>query len=408
MKFFGNGLGWTGTSNKNKEQRALEYVNCNVSGALPFFPFSSQYSALSISAVYRAIELISSSVAVLPIKVLINNDEGKNELKTHPVNLLFNDRNTNNLISKFTLIKLLVQSVLMRGNGFCYIERASDGTPIRLRYLEANDVNIVYDNKRSTLYYDVPLINKRVQPNDMIHLLMHSFDGIKGIGVLQNAARSVNIAQASENAAKNFFGNGMNLSGILQVQGPVSQKQREEIRQAWTETYVGDSAGLAILQGNMTYQPVQQNNKDSQMLESRQYSVQDIARFFGINPVLLGDLSKTSYSTLEAIQNDFLVHTLQPYITMIENEFNRKLLKVNEDNLTITLETNEILRVNKDAQATYYTSLLNSAVLSINEVRKELGYNGIGEAGDKHYALYSDTQSNLLQDNETKESNDKE
>lgn len=404
MKFFGNGLGWLG-SQPNEEKRELQYVSCNASGALPFFPMTNGNSAMNLSAVYRAVEIISNSIATLPVKILINDESGKNEADKHPLNYVFSDRNTDNIISKFTLFKLLVQSVLLRGNGFALIER-SGGMVKSLRYLEPNDVNIVYDKIKNTLYYDVPIIKRHVDPKDMIHLVMFSYDGIKGLSVLQNAARSIGIAQASENAAKSFFDNGMMINGILKVQGPVNQKQREDLRAAWNETYTANGSGIAILQGNMDYQTIQLSAKDSQMLESRQFSVTDIARFFGISPVLLGDLSaKTNLNTFEALQNDFLVHTLQPYITMIENEFNRKLLSPSEDNLNITLETNEILRIDKAAQSNYYSTLINSGVLSINEVRKEIGYNGIGEEGDKHIIPYSDINQNTIdnKDNETKE-----
>lgn len=408
MKLFGNGLGWGGNQPK-EERKTLEYVNCNSSSALPFFPFTNSNSAMNLSAVYRAVELISNSIATLPIKILIQNESGKNEAETHPLNYVFSDRNKDNLISRYTLMKLLVQSVLLRGNGFCLIERAKDGTPTNLRYLEANDVQIVYDKIKNTLYYDVSILKRHVEPKDMIHLVMHTYDGVKGISVLQNAARSLGIAHANDNAAKQFFENGMNLSGILTVQGPVSQKQREDIRTAWNETYTANGAGLTVLQGNMTYQSVQLSAKESQMLESRQFSVTDIARFFGINPVLLGDLSKVSFNTLEAVQNEFLVHTLQPYISMIENEFDRKLLSKSETNLSITLETNEILRTDKAAQSNYYSTLINSGVLSINEVRKELGYNGIGEDGDKHYLLFNDASKasiNNEDNNKDKEENE--
>ena len=349
-----------------------------------------------------------NSIATLPIKILISDESGRNEAEKHPLNYVFSDRNTDNLISKFTLFKLLVQSVLLRGNGFALIERSGDRVR-SLRYLEPNDVQIVYDKIKNTLYYDVPLIKKHVEPKDMLHFVMFSYDGVKGLSVLQNAARSLSIAHSSENAAKGFFDNGMMINGILKVQGPVNQKQREDLRNAWNETYTANGSGIAILQGNMDYQTIQLSAKDSQMLESRQFSVTDIARFFGISPVLLGDLTKTSYSTLEAVQNDFLVHTLQPYLTMIENELNRKLLKQSESNLSITLETNEILRTDKAAQATYYSTLINSGVMTINEVRKELGFNGIGDDGDKNIIPFSDISQNTINGNkDNEEKQDKE
>lgn len=401
-----NGLGWRGKEQQPQEKRELSYVSCNASGALPFFGFNNQYSAMNLSAVYRATELISNSIASLPIKILVDDDSGKNEAEKHPLNYVFSERNANNLISKFTLIKLLVQSVILRGNGFALIERSKDGTPTNLRFLEANDVIINYSKERNELFYDVPLVKKRVSPMDMIHLVMFTYDGIKGLSVLQNAARSLQIAQSSENAANNYFSNGGKLDGILKVDGPVSKQQREDIRNAWNETYTANGSGIAILQGNMNYQAVQLSAKESQMLESRQFSVQDIARFFGVSPVLLGDLSKASFSTLEAVQNDFLVHCLQPYITMIENELDRKLLKQSEINLSIVLDTNEILRTDKQAQSQYYTALINSGVLSINEARKELGYNGIGEEGDKHVIPFTDLSQNTLENNKDNDINE--
>lgn len=407
MKFLGNGLGFTGS--QKEEKRELSYVGCNASGALPFFSNNNQYSAMNLSAVYRAVELISNSIATLPVKILVSDESGKNEADKHPLNYVFSDRNTDNIISKFTLFKLLVQSVLLRGNGFALIER--NGDRVRsLRYLEPNDVIINYDKVRNSLYYDVPLIKKHVDPKDMLHFVMFSYDGIKGLSVLQNAARSLSIAHSSENAAKGFFDNGMMINGILKVQGPVNQKQREDLRAAWNETYTANGSGIAILQGNMDYQTIQLSAKESQMLESRQFSVTDIARFFGISPVLLGDLSaKTNLNTFEALQNDFLVHTLQPYIVMMENELNRKLLKQSESNLSITLETNEILRIDKAAQSNYYSTLINSGVLSINEVRKEIGYNGIGEDGEKHIIPYTDISTNTIngnKDNDEKQDNE--
>lgn len=399
------GLGWTGFGKEKKEEkRELQYIRpyeC-AGGALPFFGLDNSGSAMSLSAFYRAVDLISSSLAILPIKVFVSNVEGKTTADGHPLNLVFSDRNNKNLITKFTLIKLLAQSVMMRGNGFALIERASDGTVTGLRYIEPKDVIIVYDRVRYVLYYDVPFLNRRVMPEDMLHFKLFSYDGINGISILSNASRSVAIANSAENTSKNFYQHNTFLNGVLTVNGPLSKEQRDDIKQAWNETYTQDGTGIAVLQGNMAFQPIQMSASDSQMLESRKYTVEDIARFFGISPVLLGDLSHASYSTLEAVQQDFLVHCLQPYITMMEDEMSRKLLKPSEGNLSVVFETNEILRTDKQAQSNYYTALINSGVLSINEVRKELGYAEI-EDGDKHIIPFSDVAQNTIGNNEEKD-----
>lgn len=362
------------------------------SAALPFAQLYQQKSAQSLSAVYRATEIISDSIAMLPIKVKTNNENHKDELKSHPLNFAFN----NNIISKFTLMKLLMTDVMLKGNGFAYIERATDGTVTGIRYLEPGTVTVNYNSIKQTLSYKVSSIGGKIEPCDIIHLVKNTRDGVNGISVLSYASRSINLANSTETAADNYFSNGCQPSGVLTVQGQLSSKQREDIRSTWNQVQGGTGGGLAILQGNMTYQPISKSSSDSQMLETRQYNVQDIARFFGISPLLLGDLTHSSYSTLEAVQNDFILHTLQPYITMIEHEFNRKLLKPSErENLEINLDDTYLMKTDKTATASYYSTLIDKGILCINEARTELGYSEI-DGGDSHIIAYTDISQNTI------------
>lgn len=394
-KINGSGLGWTGYQEEEKEERTVNYVS-PIGEALNFNTYNANYSAMNVSAVYRAVEIISDSIAMLPIKIKQTDTNHNEELDSHPLNQLF----TTNIISKYNLMKLLVQSVLLKGNGYCYIERVTDGTPIRLRYLQSGDVQINYDKVNNKLYYTCSIISKKkIEPCNMIHLLKNTYDGINGVSVLTYAQRSIKLANNTENSANSFFTNGCNLAGVLTVQGQLNDKQRQDIRTSWNQAYSNGGNGLAVLQGNMEYKPIQLSAAESQMLESRLFNVEDIARFFGISPVLLGDLSHSSYSTIEATQNQFLLHTLQPYITMIEEEFTRKLVKPSEGNLTVNLDETALLKTDKAALANYYGTLLDKAVLCVNEVRKEMGYSPI-EGGDKHIIAYSKIEDNTINNKE--------
>lgn len=366
------------------------------SNVLSFGQAYTNSPSMCLSAVYRATELISDNVAILPIKVKINNQTHKEDLEQHPLNLVFSKGLGH--LSAYQFTKLLIQSVIIKGNGYAYIERAEDGTVTGLRYLENADVTIDYNKARNTVTYKCAFVKPNIiQPQDIIHLRKNSWDGINGISVLSYARRTIDISNNTENSAKSFFSNGCNLGGILTVQGNLTEKQKQDIRTNWAQMYNGtDSNGclLGVLQGNMQYQPIQLNSVDSQMLESRQYNVADIARFFGISPVLIGDLSHTSYNTIEAAQQEFLLHTLQPYIKMVEEEFTNKLLP-NDENLEINLDERVLLRTDKQAQANYYKMMLECGILCVNEVRKELGYSEI-EGGDKHTIAYTDISQNQI------------
>ena len=393
MKIFG--LDITTQKQRNAEQRNATVTYPTFNDALNFASFGNNYGAMNLSAVYRATEIISDSIAILPIKVKEDNKQHLQEIN-HPITFAL----SNGIISKYTLIKLLIQSVLLKGNGFAYIERGVDGTVIGLRYLDNQDVQIHYNKNKKELYYTSTVISpKHIEACNMIHLVKNSYDGVNGVSVINYATRTIKTANNTENSASNFFDNGCNLAGVLTVQGQLSAQQRQDIRNSWNQAYSNGGNGLAVLQGNMSYQPIQLSASESQMLESRQYNVQDIARFFGISPVLLGDLSNSSYSTIEATQNQFLLHTLQPYIEMIEEEFTRKLFKPSESNLRISIDETALLKTDKTALASYYSTLLNTGVMCINEVRKEIGLAEI-EGGDKHIIAYTKIEDNQINNKE--------
>ena len=379
------------SSTPTESKKPLNYINPCDNGALPFFRFN-QGSAMNLSTAYRCIELISDSIGTLPVQVKKLGRRGKtNVLDNHPlVKIIYDKRNR---ITKFMLFKLIVQAVITKGNSFVYIERAQDGTPTSLRYLEPQDVTVNYNKQTNDLYYLANKVSsRRIPPSDMLHFVKNSYDGVNGVSLLTYASRTLKLANDTESSASRFFGSACNLSGILKMTGNPTQEQMTSAKQTW-QLIAND--GLAVMKGNMDYIPVQLSASDSQLIESRQYNVQDICRFFGVSPVLVGDLSH-SLSTIEAIQNEFLTHTLAPYISMIEDELNRKL--ITDDNLYINLDETAILRTDKQQLAQYYSTLLNTGVLSINEVRKELGYNE-AEGLDEHHIPYNAAaQSSLTND----------
>lgn len=379
----------TASKNVISEERCYNY---GANGGFLFGNTYNKYNALNLSAVYRCTEIISDGVAMLPIhlKNYLNGEEYTN----HPLSYVFNDRN-NAIIGKYNTIKLLIQSMILRGNGFAYIDRDNSGKVNDVRFLPSDSVTINYNPQKNELYYLCSLIKGKIEPVNMIHVKKNTNDGINGVSLLSYASRTLMVANAGENAAKNFYEKGCNLSGILTVQGAMRKDQIEEARQNWNQIYTDGGSGLAILQGSMSYQPIQLNAADSQLLESRDFNVKDIARFFGV-PIGLLDSSFQKFSTNEGVNLDFLTHTLQPYISVIEDEFNKKLLLPSERNyLTIDFEEEYMIKIDKTAMATYYSTMVNNGILSINEVRHNIGLNPI-DGGDKHFIPFTKVEDNII------------
>ena len=141
----------------------------------------------------------------------------------------------------------------------------------------------------------------------------------------------------------------------------------------------------------MDYKAIGVNPSDAQLLETRQYSVFDICRFFGVSPQKAYDMSTQSYSSIEASQLAFLTDTLQPMLEKIELEFERKLFLPSEKfKYDVSFDTSVMLRTDKNAQAEYYTKMYNLGVLTTNDIRRQLDYEPV-ENGDQPFI-----QSNLV------------
>ena len=296
---------------------------------------------------------------------------------------------------------MLVQSVLLKGNGFAFINRHQDGSVKSLRFLESGDVTVNYNKETGKLYYTAPLISKKqIESVNMIHLKKFSYDGVNGISVLSFASNSVKNSKNTEQSASDFFSNGRNLAGILKVNSPLTPQQTKDIKKAWNETYTNNGQGVAVLQGNMDFQPISVNSADAQMIESRHFNVTDICRWFGVNPILLGEEGGSQYGVVESLQREFVLHTLLPYVKMIEEEFDRKLLKLSEINdINIKFDIEFLLKANKKEEAEYLVALSNNGLLTPNECRLQLGYQPI-EGGDELHIAFSDVSQNKINNTE--------
>ena len=360
-------------------------------GSVPFLASTSK--PMLLSTVYRCVDLISDSIGVLPFKVYkVDSDGFKAEAKNHPAYDLLNLEPNENM-TRYTFLKTLMASVLLTGNGYAYIERDSNLNPVQLVFIPTNQCSVEWISDSQGIRrkrYRVSNFNGLVEPKDMIHVLNFSYDGIVGVSTLTHAAQTLSIATSSEAHAKGFFNNGGSPSGVLkQTAGPaVSKEQKNEIYTTWANRLnpdTGSPNGIVIVPANFDYQAITISPKDSQLLESRQFNVVDICRFFSVSPVKAFDLSKSSYSTVEATQLQYLTDTVLSVITKVELEFNRKIFLPSERKDTIAeFDTSAILRTDKTAQSQYDKNLFYIGAKTPNEIRKSSNLPRI-DNGDKAF-----------------------
>lgn len=364
-------------------------IDQNLQGFLDYFKNLKGYDAMSISSVFAATNLISNGIASMPWKV-----------KTYDENLVPPDlylcHVTDGMVqTKFMFVKNLIKDVLIYGDGFAYIERDRSGMPIRLRYVQYGDCSVYYNDMTDDLYYRMPKISSRfIEPINVIHVFMNSKNGVTGRGILDFARNAISLAGYTDKAAKEYFKNGMSVQGIIKSTSttPLSKDKREKLRKGWNSV----DGGIRVLEGGLDYQQVQSNSREAELTANRIFNVQEVSRFFNINPVLLNDLSKMSYNTIEQANLEFVTHTLSPYILLLEEELNRKLV-LPKDRMLYYIDVDEesIIKSDRNSLATYLGSLVDKGIITRNEARQRLGIKPL-EGADGLTVSYSDISQNTV------------
>ena len=356
--------------------------------------YSSNY-AMRIAAFHRAVNLISNSCAILPILLYQKDEDGKHLVNNELAWIINNE--PNNIQTRFTFFKQVMQDVLLFGNGYGLIMR--DGTKVKeVRYVNPQDVTIIYNKAYNEVKYEINGYGVK-QAYEVLHFMNESDDGIQGKSILKSAIWTLELAADSDRTARNFFKNGMGLSGILKFKNLLNDKQRNEARTAWTQSMAGDG-GVAILGNDADFQTISLDPKNSQLLESRQWNVAEIARFFDLNPCLLG--TDSNYNQIEAAMIGFLQDCLQPKLTMIEQELSRKLLLRSErmSGHYFAFDSQDLLRCTKKDLADYLTKLVTNGLATPNELREKLDLQPI-EGGDKAYMQTAMSPINNIVNNTT-------
>ena len=340
--------------------------------------------SLALSAVYRCVEVITNGVASLPVKLYRIDEKGfKYEIHNN-LSFILSKKPTGK-INAFTFYKLIVKDILLMGNAYALILRDDNGEVVGLQYIQAGLVSPI--DKGDRIEYQVTGIKGFVRQEDILHFMNYTESGVYGISVLTHARRTLGIADYGENASENFYKSGGCTTGFLKFDGPSSGKQREEILSAWNQATGGvrnQPNGIPVLPANVNYTQLSVNPADAQLLESREFSIVEICRFFGVSPTKCFDLTHASYNNSEMAELAFLNDTLRPLLTKIEMEMETKLFKP-EERYDIKFDVSELLRTDKKSQAEYFTKMFNLGVLSPNDIRKELDMDEI-EGGDIHCA----------------------
>ena len=332
-------------------------------------------SVLALSAVWACVNLISGTIASLPLMVYRAGANGERTVaRDHPLYRLLHD-SPNYDQTAVDFWEFVCASIELWGNAYARKLRGTSGlaglVPIR------PDLVTVRRLSSGTLEYRWTEDGRQFVETDETVLHIRGFGGnpLGGMSTLTFGRNAFSLARAIDKTAGAMFKNGMRPSVQLVFDKWLTPEQRELARTKLTEEYLGAmNAGRPwIAEGGAKVEAISINPEDAQMLESRGFSVEEICRFFGVPPFMVGHTEKsTSWGTgLEQQTLGFQKFTLRRRLKRIEQACEKQLLTAAERAAGFTIEFNleGLLRADSAGRARFYQQMTAIGAMTINEVR---------------------------------------
>ena len=345
-------------------------------------------TAMTVAAVFRCVTLLSESVANLPVQVMRKAGAIYKEDTADQLAYLLNVQ-PDYTTSAYDFWCRAVANILLDGNAYIVPIRDSSTYEIT-RLVLCDSTAVAHDTIVDT--YTVTDITNGVtgtyQEGDIIHLKGFTFDGKNGVSVLTFARRTLAIANTSERETLNRFSSGGVVRGIVSnPRDPVVgvEYQDEEIKNLATDVdyrFRNDQRIVGIT-GQASFTQLGMSSADMQFLESRKFTVRDIARFFGVHPSFLFDDTSNNYKSAEMANVAFLSNTLNPLLRKIECELQRKLVpKSLFGKKKFQFDRRGIYACDLESKVDYQAKTIAAGIYTVNDWRLEENKEPV-EGGDK-------------------------
>lgn len=294
----------------------------------------TEEKALGIDAVFACVNLYARTLASMPLLLYEKTPDGKRRAVNHPLyRLLHNEPNPNMTSHNFR--KIMEASLKLWGNAYAWIEFDNSW---RVKYLWPLLPGNVFPQRSlqtGELFYDAVLYNgesRRFRAYEMVHIPGLGFDGISGRSPVRQFAETMGFNLDIKSYGRKFFKNGARPSGVLQHPGSLSEDAQKRLENKFDKRYSGiENTGKTILlEEGMTYHQIGVPPEEAQFIESRKYSVEEIARIYGVPPHMIGDLEHATFSNIESQDINFAKHSIVPECVNWEQELMRKLLNDDE------------------------------------------------------------------------------
>lgn len=359
--------------------------------------YVSEETAMKVAAFYRGVIYISSSIAKLPWQV-----------KDKDNNIQYDDRVQSILdiapseeMSAMDFRMICLQRALIKGNFYAEIVRDRIGRVISMYPINSKCVQLIRDVSNNLVYKVTgeyaPNGPVYIPPMNMFHYkgLHLTEDGLLGMGLEEWATSTLGITIAADSMASGLFENGGVPSGVLSMEGRLSDEAYKRLKDTWKEN---EKNGVQILEQGLKYTPIDVDLSVLQFLDSRKFGVVEIARFLGLPPTKLFDMSASTFNNVENANLEVATDTLAAHVAALESVADIKLLNYNHGRRKTEIDMGELTRGDMKTRSGYFKDLMSSAAITPNEIRLLEGRSPYEEGDEFMLATNNFTPMSMVRD----------
>jgi HK97 family phage portal protein len=340
----------------------------------------SMENPLQNATLYRCVSMIAADVAKMRLKLMAPIDEVWEETTTSAFSPVLNK--PNRYQNRIQFFESWLIAKLRTGNSYILKERDNRNVvtalyvldPNRVKPMVAADGSVFYELNTDNLA-GIPVDRVTVPADEVMHdrinCLFHPLVGMSPLySTAAPAVRGLSIQQFSAS----FFGNAARPSGILTAPGNIDQTTAERLQNNWNSNYTGINQGrVAVLGSGVTWNALQQNAVDSQLIEQLKHTDETICTAFGIPAFMVGVKDPPNYNNAELLDLQYYKQCLQSLIEHIELILSEGLGLV-DAGYRAEFDLTGLFRMDSQTQITVLAEAVSKGILSPNEARRVLGY----------------------------------
>lgn len=332
---------------------------------------TGQTAAEQLSPVAAAHRILSNAFGVIPFGVFQKVDGARLPVEDETLQRIFT-RRPNAYMTPFVLNKVVMSNAFWHGFGAVWNRRDSAGR-LTERIALPTDCCSIYKDPEGPLYwysYNVDGVQRVFAPRELSILFFETYNGIWGRGLLDLARESMAADALAQRYGRKFYQNGARISGIVEVDTDAKPATKDKVRREFARYATDDAFKVAVLDHGMKYTPLGLNQSDAQFIESRTFSVEEIARFTGVPKHML-QTGKESYDSNQQQRVNYVTDTLVPFVAQWEQQNREKLLTRSQRSLGWYIHGNVsvLLRGDDLSRSQFYERMIRNSIYNPDECR---------------------------------------